>query len=273
MEPNWITGFCDAFPKGMKHSSTKRSCINNKLSLMVWGKNLNSSVGNGRITNQENSMIKLPLYQKSVIIGLILSDGWLTYPSKRSNYARLGFKQSLSHYTYVWFVFNILSHYCNTGPKWTSSVRADKTNYAVGFFTRSLSCFTELHTLFYPEGVKVVPKNIYDLLTPVALAHLIMGDGEALHHGLAICTNCYSIQDAVKWMNVLMIRYGLKCTIHLKKRDQKVEYMVYIRQNSMSLLRMKYPLARYIRSNTAKFRATPKANNTNQSCRKRSLIT
>jgi hypothetical protein len=64
-----------------------------------------------------------------------------------------------------------------------------------------------------------------------------MGDGEALHHGLAICTNCYSIQDAVKWMNVLMIRYGLKCTIHLKKRDQKVEYMVYIRQNSMSLLR------------------------------------
>lgn len=237
MNPNWITGFCGAFTKGVKHFSTKQSCSNNQLSLVVWGINLKSSVGNGRITNQENSMIKLPPYQKSVIIGLILSDGWLTFPSNRSNYARLGFKQSLSHSTYVWFVFNILSHYCNTGPKLTSSVRVDKINYALGFFTRSLACFTELYSLFYPEGVKVIPQNIYDLLTPVALAHLITGDGQALHHGMAICTNCYSIQDVVRLMNVLMIRYRLECTIHLKRRHQKVEYMIYIRQDSMYLLR------------------------------------
>ena len=64
-----------------------------------------------------------------------------------------------------------------------------------------------------------------------------MGDGQALHHGLIICTNNFSIQDVVRLMNVLMIRYRLECTIHLKKRNQKVEYMIYIRQNSMSLLR------------------------------------
>jgi len=54
---------------------------------------------------------------------------------------------------------------------------------------------------------------------------------------MAICTNCYSIQDVVRLMNVLMIRYRLECTIHLKRRHQKVEYMIYIRQDSMYLLR------------------------------------
>jgi hypothetical protein len=39
-------------------------------------------------------------------------------------------------------------------------------------------------------------------------------------------------------MNVLMIRYGLECTIHLKRRqNQKIENMIYIRQRSMPLLR------------------------------------
>jgi len=64
-----------------------------------------------------------------------------------------------------------------------------------------------------------------------------MGDGNALHHGMILCTNSYSIKNVVKLMNVLMIRYRLECTITLKKQNQKVEYMIYIRQNSMSLLR------------------------------------
>jgi len=112
-------------------------------------------------------------------------------------------------------------HYCNTGPKLASYVRVDRISYALGVFTRSLACFTELHCLFYPEGVKVIPQNIYDLLTPVALAHLIIGDGQALHHGLNICTNNFSNQDVVRLMNVLMIRYRLEYTIFKKNRDQK----------------------------------------------------
>jgi hypothetical protein len=36
-----------------------------------------------------------------------------------------------------------------------------------------MPCLIELHSLFYPNGVKIVPQNIYELLTPIALAHLI----------------------------------------------------------------------------------------------------
>ena len=103
-----------------------------------------------------------------------------------------------------------------------------------------MPCLTKLHSLFYPNGVKIIPalaaNNIYELLTPVALAHLIMGDGSVQRHGLIICTNSYSIEDVVLLMNVLIIRYELECKIREKRQNQKIEYLIYIRQGSMAKL-------------------------------------
>ena len=72
--------------------------------------------------------------------------------------------------------------------------------------------------LFYVNGVKVIPDNIYELLTPIALAHFIMGDGTRMGNGLILCTHNYSIQDVVRLMNfVLMIKYRLICTLRMNK--------------------------------------------------------
>jgi hypothetical protein len=38
-------------------------------------------------------------------------------------------------------------------------------------------------------------------------------------------------------MNVLMIRYRLDFNLRLKRQNNKIEYMIYIRQSSMPLLR------------------------------------
>ena len=242
IDPWFVTGFTDAFiphkvPRFTKKFSTKR--VNNNLSLVIWGQNLPSSVGSGRFTKQESNMIQLPPFIKSVIIGLLLSDGWLSIASKTNHNARLGLKQSLSQSSYVWFVFNILSHYCSSYPNLTRGIRLGTPVYGLQFFTRSLSCFTELHSLFYIKGVKEIPKNIYELLTPVALAHWICGDGNALRHGLILCTNSYSIQDVTRLMNVLMIRHRLECSITVKKQSitKKVEFLIYIRHGSIPLLR------------------------------------
>jgi len=171
-------------------------------------------------------MIKLPAFQKSVIVGLILSDGWLRFPSKTSKSALIGFKQSLAHSDYVFFVFSFLSHYCNNTPQLKKGIRAGKEFYGLEFVTRSLPCFTELYNIFYVNGVKVIPNNIYELLTPVAFAHLILGvlccarEGSLLlallrrGKGIYLCTDSYTIQDVVRLMNVLIIRYELKCTLH-----------------------------------------------------------
>ena len=229
----WLRGFT---PYAIYSYSNRRKystlACSKSLDLVVWGTNLTSLVGCGRLTKLESNMIKLPNYQNSVIIGLLLSDGWLIVVSKTSN-ARLGFKQAINNAQYVWFVFNELSHYCSSYPHLTKGIRAGKPYFGLQFFTRYLPCFTELHSLFYPQGVKVIPNNIYELLTPVALAHLVMGDGGAQKHGLTICTDSYKLVDVVRLMNVLMIRYRLDCTIRVPRENQ---YRIYIRQSSMRLL-------------------------------------
>ena len=54
----------------------------------------------------------------------------------------------------------------------------------LGLSTRSLPCFTELRNLFYLNGVKVILSQVFDLLTPVAFAHWICGNGSFSHGGL-----------------------------------------------------------------------------------------
>jgi hypothetical protein len=92
---------------------------------------------------------------------------------------------------------------------------------------------TQLHSLFYVNGVKVIPENIYELLTPVALAHVIMGDGSAQRDGLIICTDSFTIPEVVRLINVLMIRYRLDCTLRFHTPTQP---RIYIRQRSLAKL-------------------------------------
>jgi rRNA maturation endonuclease Nob1 len=73
------------------------------------------------------------------------------------------------------------------------------------------------------------------MLTPVALAHLIMGDGTTWSgSGVILCTDSYSIQDVVRLINVLIYRYYLKCNIRICREGQ---YRIYISKKSMELLR------------------------------------
>ena len=201
--------------------------------LVLWATNLSSTQGE-RFTRSQLSMVKLPLHIQSIMVGLILSDAWVIFDSTRSKNALLGFKQSVSHSSYLWFVFYLKSHYCSSYPILVTGVRQGVQNYGLQFKTRSMPCITELYYLFYPNKVKIIPDNIYDLLTPVALAHWIMGDGlNYKGKGLGLATDSYSIQDTVRLMNVLIIRYNLNCSLHIRKKDQ---YRIYISLKSMGLL-------------------------------------
>jgi len=82
------------------------------------------------------------------------------------------------------------------------------------------------------NGVKVVPavEIMYDFLSPMALAHWIMGDGAAYSSGLILCTESFSIIDNVKLMNILMLKYQLKCSLTSRNR-------IYIQAQSIPRLR------------------------------------
>lgn len=54
----------------------------------------------------------------------------------------------------------------------------------------------------------------------MALAHLIMGDGSAWAYTLLICTDSYTIPDAVRLINVLIVRYELDCSLRFYRPNQ-----------------------------------------------------
>jgi hypothetical protein len=126
-------------------------------------------------------MYGLPYYQASVIVGLLLSDGWSTYSTstRKSGVdesklnARIGFRQSYDKLHYFFYVFNILSHYCSSFPYLSIGIRNNSITKSLTFQTRSLKCMTKFHLLFYVNGKKVIPSfsDIYYLLNPITLAH------------------------------------------------------------------------------------------------------
>ena len=160
-------------------------------------------------------MVSLPKFIEDIIIGLILSDAHLDLQNKKGNgQARLYFKQSISRLNYVLTLFNLLSHYCKSYPV----LKRGKFPY-VYFSSRSLACFTELHKLFYDKNIKIIPLEIYDMLSMSSLAHWIMGDGSYVKKGggIYLNTQSFSIRDNVRLMNVLIIKFNCKCTLHMQR--------------------------------------------------------
>jgi hypothetical protein len=64
------------------------------------------------------------------------------------------------------------------------------------FGTYSLPCFNELYSLFYFEGVKVVPENIFELLTPLSLCYWICDDGGFNKRNRAVILSTQSFTQA-----------------------------------------------------------------------------
>ena len=156
-------------PEGLNDIKKIKLLMNNvkiqeHFGLVLYGSNLSSTVGSPRYTYCERALIKIPNSKRSVFIGIILSDATIQKQNLAGD-ARLQFKQNYSHLEYFYSVFFQLSHYCSKGPYKTKTILHKRVHYGLAFTTRSLLCITELYHLFYYEGKKVIPKNLFFLLT------------------------------------------------------------------------------------------------------------
>ena len=63
---------------------------------------------------------------------------------------------------------------------------------------------------------------------------------------LIICSDSYSIEDTIRLINVLIIKYRLECTLRAHRKNQ---YRIYIKQTSMSLTIRKWKSLIYKKKN------------------------
>ena len=80
---------------------------------------------------------------------------------------------------------------------------------------------------------KVIPNNIEDLLTPLAIAIWIMGDGHFKSPGLIIATNCFTKQEVELLVKALENKFNIKSSL----QKNNANYQLYIKAESMPLLK------------------------------------
>lgn len=78
--------------------------------------------------------------------------------------------------------------------------------------------------MFYLSNVKIVPHNIYELLTPKGLAFWIMDDGNKQGAGLHISIYAFNNEDVDKLMFTLD-KFNLKCSIHYNRDNIRDLYI------------------------------------------------
>lgn len=123
------------------------------------------------ITHNGNTVGSLTKFQKSVIIGSILGDGYLRIIRGRKN-AFLEVNHSIKEKDYVDWKYAVLKNIIKTPPKMRKS---GNQKVAYRFFTRCHPELTDLLKRFYLKQRKIIPEDIK--LNSIVLAVWYMDDG------------------------------------------------------------------------------------------------
>ena len=95
---------------------------------------------------------------------------------------------------------------------------------------------SNLHKSWYKKiedkYIKVLPNNMEKLLTPLAMAHWIMGDGY-YSTSIMICTDNFTKDEVVILINILEKKFGIIANIRKRKLGDKDVWRIYITKSSL----------------------------------------
>lgn len=115
--------------------------------------------------------------------------------------------------------------------------RTGKVYKSIYVRTLRFACLNKYHDLFYKDKNKIVPLNIQDLLTPIGLAHLLMGDGY-FHNGVIfICSESFTKEEQELLIAALYSKFNIKATLNKRISSSGLEsFRIRISKKSMDKL-------------------------------------
>jgi len=158
-------------------------------------------------------------HQLDVLVGSLLGDARLECRSigrRHSITARLRIHQSEKQKDYVFWKYEIFKDIVLTPPRrimtW-HDLKRDKKHYSWYFHSKSLESLGLLHKYFYDGKTKIFPKDIFDLITPRALAVWFMDDGSNTQNSYTISTHCFSNEEQRSIINFFKKKYDINATL------------------------------------------------------------
>ena len=164
-------------------------------------------------------MGSLTQFQKSLIIGTILGDGYLRVMPGRKD-AFLEVNHSFSQKEYVDWKFEKLQNLCISSPK---KRRGNENRIAYRFYTKQYPELTEIYNTFYKNGQKIIPNDLN--LDAIALSVWFMDDGSKCSDSdFYLNTQQFTEEDQLKLLNYLE-KIGLKANLNKDKNYQRIRFL------------------------------------------------
>nr|YP_010721229.1 LAGLIDADG homing endonuclease [Cyathus striatus]WDS46380.1 LAGLIDADG homing endonuclease [Cyathus striatus] len=206
-----------------------------------------SNINNSNIFTKNSKFVKIPAIQRigphnknilSILFGSLLGDGHAERRSK-GNGTRISFYQEGSHVSYLLWLHNYLADlgYCSSKIPLIQTRLGQKgiVRKTLRFRTWTYSSFNWIQELWYINGIKKVPSNIGEFLTPLALAIWIMDDGGKVGSGFKFSTNSFSYSECLFLVKVLYENFNLKASVQSAGKEN--QYIIYVWKESLPLLR------------------------------------
>jgi hypothetical protein len=167
----------------------------------------------------DNTVERLNQFQKSVIIGTILGDGYLRIVPGRQN-AFLEVNHALSQREYVMWKYEVLTEVRAGVPK----VRHGNENRkAIRFHTKQSAELTEIHKAFYVKGIKVIPSDFK--LNALMLSVWYMDDGSRCRASdVYLNTQQFDLKSQQILLSALS-ELGLYATLNKDKEYQRIRFL------------------------------------------------
>lgn len=184
-------------------------------------------------------MIEITKFQKEVIIGLLLSDGYLSKISNKYT-SRLEFTFKKDHLDFIiWLKLEILGSLCTkTLP--TPYPKENPTQYWFG--SKKLKALGLLYNDWYiidnNKKKKIIPKDLINEFTEVSLAYMLMGDGfwDNNQKTIVICSECFTLNEIHILLFILRHKFNLIVSFN-KRYDIGFRIRFSSKSNNIQLIR------------------------------------
>ena len=175
----------------------------------------------------DNTVGRLSVQQKSLIVGSILGDGYIRLLPGRTD-AFLEINHSAKAKEYVDYKYSVLKTICESPPKerFTDEL---KTKKAYRFYTKQHTEITSLYKDFYKNGKKIIPHNLK--LDPIILAIWYMDDGSKTQNkenranlNIYLNTQQFSLKDQ-KYLLYLLREIGVNARLNKDKQYYRIRIL------------------------------------------------
>lgn len=190
--------------------------------------------------------------QDKVLIGGLLGDFSL-YQYKNQINSGIAISRAIKDIEYLKYQFDLFKEFCPAGIKIrnTFDKRTNKTYTGCSFRTQVAEVFTPYKQKWYPEGIKIVPRDLK--LTPLICAIWFCDDGSVVYTGsnklgrrISLYTDSF-LKEEVEFLQCLLkdtINVSFMITrknsmkdinrgfyLYLTKRDDVITYINYIKND------------------------------------------